>query len=143
VLAAEWLDPVYCGGHWVPEMIDAAGGLDPFGKVGQRSRRVSWEEVEAADPDMIVLMPCGFYAHEVVERYAEIASATAFGSLRAVREGAVFAVDATSYYSRPGPRLVEGTRILARIFHPELVREPLQAGGAFRLRRGGVFEPYA
>jgi iron complex transport system substrate-binding protein len=142
VLAAEWLDPVYCGGHWVPEMIEVAGGEDRFGKIIERSRRISWEEVEAADPDVIVLMPCGFYAHEVIERYAEITAAPEFGVLRAVREGNVFAVDATSYYSRPGPRLVEGTRILARILHPDRVTAPLAAKAAYGLKRSGEFEPY-
>ena len=142
VLAAEWLDPVYCGGHWVPEMIAIAGGSDPFGAPGERSRRISWDEVEAADPDAIVLMPCGFFAPQVVERYGEIAAEPRFRALRAVRDGSVFAVDATSYYSRPGPRLVEGTRILARILHPERVPVPLDEGAAYRLNRSGGFEAF-
>lgn len=142
VLAAEWLDPVYSGGHWVPEMIEVAGGADPFGRVNERSRRIAWEEVAAADPDVIVLMPCGFYAAEVIERYGEIAAAPEFKSLRAAREGNVFAVDATSFYSRPSPRVVEGTRILARVLHPDRITEPLNARAAYRLKRSGGFEAY-
>ncbi len=143
VLAAEWLDPVYCGGHWVPEMIVIAGGSDLFGTPGQPSHPLLWHDVAAADPDVIALMPCGFHARDVVARYGEIAAAPEFRALRAVREGNVYAVDATSYYSRPGPRLVDGTRILARILHPDRVTEPLPPGTAFKLADGGRFEPHS
>jgi iron complex transport system substrate-binding protein len=142
LLAAEWLDPVYCGGHWVPEMIEIAGGTDCFGNAGEASRRLAWGDVIAADPDVIVLMPCGFFAHEIVERYGEIAAAPEFRGLRAVRQANIYAVDATSYYSRPGPRLVEGTRILARILHPDRVAGPLPDGVAFKLREDGAFEQF-
>jgi iron complex transport system substrate-binding protein len=140
VFAAEWLDPIYCGGHWVPEMIALAGGTDPLGRPGEPSRRVSWEEVEAADPDVVVLMPCGFDAEEVVGRYHEIVSPQ-FEALRAVREGRVFAVNATAYYSRPGPRLVDGVRILARILHPDRVAADLPPDVAFRIE-AAEFRPY-
>ena len=142
VLAAEWLDPVYSGGHWLPDMIEAAGGGDAFGAIGQPSRRVAWEEIVDKDPDVIVLMPCGFHADEAIARYGEIEQQPEWRGLRAVRDGAVYAVDATSYYSRPGPRLVEGVRILARILHPDLVAGPLPAGSAFRLMGSGSFEPF-
>ncbi len=139
VLAAEWLDPVYCGGHWVPEMIDIAGGIDSFGSPGEASHPLTWETVAAADPDVVVLMPCGYFAPQIVERYHEIAAAPEWRGLRAVRERNVFAVDATSYFSRPGPRLVEGTRLLARILHPDRIDDKLVAGVAYRLQDDGTF----
>jgi iron complex transport system substrate-binding protein len=139
MLAAEWLEPVYCGGHWVPEMIEIAGGTDAFGAPGERSHPLTWDSVLAADPKVIVLMPCGFFAPQVVERYHEIAKAEEWQRLRAVRECSVYAVDATSYYSRPGPRLVEGARILARIMHPDRVTSPLAPQSAYRLTPGGEF----
>ena len=141
VLAAEWLDPVYCGGHWVPEMIAAAGGRDALGSAREPSRRVAWEQVLAADPDVVVLMPCGYSAEEVVARYEEIAAAPQWPQLRAVREGRVYAVDATSYFSRPGPRLVEGVRILARVLHRDAALRAPPEGAAYHLE-GGRFQPY-
>jgi iron complex transport system substrate-binding protein len=140
VFAAEWLDPIFCGGHWVPEMVALAGGADPLGRPVEPSRRVSWEEVAAADPDIVVLMPCGFDAEEVVGRYHEIVSPQ-FEALRAVHEGRVFAVDATAYYSRPGPRLVDGVRILGRILHPDRLSEKLPPDVAFKLD-AAAFRPY-
>lgn len=137
VLAAEWLDPVYCGGHWVPEMIDAAGGADPFGTPGEASHPLTWETIAGVDPDVIVLMPCGYFAPQVVERYHEIAAAPQWRTLRAVRAGDVYAVDATSYFSRPGPRLVEGTRLLAKIMHPGRFDAHVAPGVAYRLDAGG------
>ncbi len=141
VLAAEWLDPVYCGGHWVPEMVAAAGGIDPLGTPQEPSHRLSWDEIADADPDIVVLMPCGFHSKEVVARYAEIAVAPEFRALRAGRERNVYAVEATSYYSRPGPRLVHGTRVLARILHPDRVHDPMPPGAAYKLSANGCFEP--
>ncbi len=141
VLAAEWLDPVYCGGHWVPEMVDAAGGIDPLGTPKEPSHRLSWDEIAGTDPDVVVLMPCGFHSKEVVARYQEIAVAPEFRALRAVREHNVYAVDATSYYSRPGPRLVDGTRVLARILHPDRVHDPMPPGAAYKLSASDCFEP--
>ncbi len=140
VLAAEWLDPVYCGGHWVPEMIGIAGGVDPFGTLGEPSHRLSWQQIADADPDIVVLMPCGFNASEVASRYHEITASSEFGALRAVRELNVYAVDATSYFSRPGPRLVDGTRILARLFQPDHPTYALPAGAVLRLSRNGAFD---
>ena len=142
VLAAEWLNPVYCGGHWVPGMVAAAGGSDPFGIEGERSRTVGWDEVAAAEPDVVILMPCGFHADEVVSRYEEITATPEFQGLRAVRNGKVYAVDATAYFSGPGPRVVEGVGILARILHPDRVPQPLASGMAYKLRAGGGFAPY-
>jgi iron complex transport system substrate-binding protein len=114
VAALEWLDPVYVGGHWVPQMIDYAGGEDVLGQPGERSERVEWAAVAAAQPDVVVAMPCGYDAAraraEAVEHAAE---------LGAVGAGEVVAVDAAGLFSRPGPRLVDGLELLAHVLHPE------------------------
>jgi iron complex transport system substrate-binding protein len=119
VVALEWLDPPFIGGHWVPQMIELAGGEDPLGFPGERSRTAAWEELEAVRPDVVVSMPCGYYAeraaHEVMLHRDEIAR---LGASRVV------AVDAAAYFSRPGPRLVEGVELLGYILHPDLVEPP-------------------
>ena len=119
VAALEWLDPVYVGGHWVPEMIELAGGDDVLGVAGEKSRVVSWEEVEDARPDVVVVMPCGLYADEASAQARE--HADRLQSLGAKR---VVAVDAASSFSRPGPRLVDGTELLAHLLHPDRVDHP-------------------
>jgi iron complex transport system substrate-binding protein len=119
VLALEWLDPPFIGGHWVPQMIETAGGEDAIGFTGERSRQAGWDELEASRPDIVISMPCGYYAeraaHEVMEHRDEISRLGA---------GQVFAVDAAAYFSRPGPRLVDGLELLAHIISPGLVDEP-------------------
>jgi iron complex transport system substrate-binding protein len=111
--ALEWLDPPFIGGHWVPQMIELAGGHDPLGFAGEKSRTGSWEEIEAARPDVVVVMPCGYDA----ERSAEEARAYA-ERLERVGASRVVAVDAAAYFSRPGPRLVDGLELLAHVLHP-------------------------
>jgi iron complex transport system substrate-binding protein len=119
VAAIEWLDPVFVAGHWVPEMISIAGGVDALGTAGEKSRTVEWSEVEAARVDTVVAMPCGYD----VERSAEEAEAFA-GRLAALGASRIVAVDASAYFSRPGPRLVDGVELLAAILHPDRVRVP-------------------
>jgi iron complex transport system substrate-binding protein len=114
VAALEWLDPVYVAGHWTPQLIEYAGGIDVLGMAGEHSERRSWEEVAAAEPDVVVVMPCGYDAPRAREE------ALAFGDrLAAVGAGEVVAVDAAAYFSRPGPRLVDGLELMANILHPE------------------------
>jgi iron complex transport system substrate-binding protein len=119
VLALEWLDPPFVGGHWVPEMIDAAGGEDVAGRAGEKSRESTWEELTKLRPDLVVVMPCGWYVEDAR------AQALAHGAeLRALGAARAFAVDAASSFSRPGPRLVDGTELLAHLLHPELLGAP-------------------
>jgi iron complex transport system substrate-binding protein len=113
VFLAEWLEPPFCAGHWLPEMIELAGGVDVLGRAGEPSYATTWETVIAADPELIVLAPCGFSAEEAAERAAELE----------FRCPAV-AVDGDSYYSRPAPRLADGVRQLAHLFHPSAVPDP-------------------
>src|SRR5579884_4205822 len=118
VAALEWLDPPFAAGHWTPQLIEHAGGEDVLGFPGEPSEERSWEEVAAAQPDVVVVMPCGFDA-EIAHREAEMHR----DELAAVGAGEVVAVDAGAYFSRPGPRIVDGLELLAHILHPELVPE--------------------
>jgi iron complex transport system substrate-binding protein len=115
----EWLDPPYACGHWVPEMVALAGGQEVLGKAGEPSFRVRWEDVLAAQPEVIVITLCGYNLAQVEEQFAKFVLPPGWQALPAVRSGRVFCVDATSYFSRPGPRLADGVEILAHIVHPE------------------------
>jgi iron complex transport system substrate-binding protein len=117
VLALEWLDPPFAGGHWIPEMIEAAGGADVIASAGDSSRRLTWEQVEASDPDIVIVMPCGFDEAGADAQMALAAKTSAWQRLRAVQAGRVYPVDANGCFSRPGPRLVDGIERLAAIFH--------------------------
>ena len=122
VAAIEWLDPVFVAGHWTPQLIDLAGGIDVLGFPGEPSEQSSWETVAAAAPRVVVAMPCGYDA----ERSRAEAAAHA-DALRTVGAERVVAVDASAYFSRPGPRLVDGLELMAHILHPDLVPEPAGA----------------
>jgi iron complex transport system substrate-binding protein len=116
VAALEWLDPVFVGGHWTPQLIEYAGGIDLFGLPGERSATRTWEELAAAEPDVVVCMPCGYdaeRAHAEAEAFA--------GELAGLGARRVVAVDAAAYFSRPGPRLVDGLELMAHILHPDRV----------------------
>jgi iron complex transport system substrate-binding protein len=119
VAALEWLDPPYAAGHWTPQLIDYAGGDDVLGFAGEPSEEQSWDIIAASEPDIVVVMPCGFDA-EIAHREAEMHR----DQLAAVGAGEIVAVDAASYFSRPGPRLIDGLELLAHIIHPELVDVP-------------------
>lgn len=129
VFCMEWLDPVYACGHWVPELVKLAGGTDELGREGGESVRISWDQISDYRAEVIVIMPCGFNLQQTMKevwnsfgRYSPTRSshAKAFFELPAVREGRVFAVDANSFFARPGPRVIEGAEVLAQIIHPEL-----------------------
>jgi iron complex transport system substrate-binding protein len=121
VFFAEWVDPIFCAGHWVPEMIDRAGGHDSLGRSGADSGRVSWDEVVASRPEVIVIAPCGYPLADAIEQVHLLAANPEWSSLPAVRDGRVFAVDANSHFARPALRLVDGVELLAHLIHPELV----------------------
>jgi iron complex transport system substrate-binding protein len=143
VFCCEWLDPVFCGGHWVPELVRLAGGVDGIGKEAKPSFRIEWDAVLDYQPEVIVLMPCGFDGAQAAERIDELARRPGWSDLPAVRDGQVFAVNASAYFSRPGPRLVDGLEILARILHPEAFPKPAPSGAILRLARPPAnFEPY-
>jgi iron complex transport system substrate-binding protein len=112
VVFLEWTEPLFCGGHWVPEMISLAGGEDPLGRAGEDSVRMDWDDVVKARPEMIIVSPCGFR----LERATELAR-----QAPQISGSAVYAVDANAYFARPGPRVVEGVELLAHLFHPDLV----------------------
>jgi len=112
VVFLEWTEPLFCGGHWVPEMISLAGGEDPLGRVGEDSVRMDWSDVVNARPEVIIVSPCGYR----LERSIQLAQ-----QMRRVPGAEVYAVDANAYFARPGPRVVEGVELLAHLFHPDLV----------------------
>jgi iron complex transport system substrate-binding protein len=119
VVALEWLDPPFAAGHWTPQLIEFAGGEDVLGFAGENSEQCSWEQVAAAEPDVVIVMPCGYDA-EIAHREAEMHR----DELAATGAGEVVAVDASAYFSRPGPRVIDGLELLAHILHPELAAEP-------------------
>jgi iron complex transport system substrate-binding protein len=118
VLCLEWLDPFYVGGHWVPEMVRKAGGVDVLGREREPSFRVTAEQIKEAQPDVIVVMPCGYDAQRTAREFRTMKLPEAWDSLPAVRDRRIFAVDANAYFSRPGPRLANGVELLARLLHP-------------------------
>ncbi len=114
VAALEWLDPVYIAGHWTPQMIELAGGEDPLGLPGEHSQVLAWEQIAAARPEVVVVMPCGYDAERArQEAFEHAAELSALGARRIV------AVNASAYFSRPGPRLIDGLELLGHILHPE------------------------
>lgn len=125
VIALEWLDPPFVGGHWIPEMISIAGGEDVAGPPGLKSPEVQWGALSGLNPDVVIAMPCGWYVSEshsqAVEHWSRIAELGA---------GRVYAVDAASTFSRPGPRLVDGVELLGHVLHPDLVDPPGNIGFA-------------
>ena len=108
----EWTDPLFCAGHWVPEMIAMAGGNDPLGRAGEDSVRITWDDVKRAQPEIIVVSPCGYRLNESVKLARE---------MRRESQAEVFAVDANAYFARPGPRYAEAVELLAYLFHPDRV----------------------
>jgi iron complex transport system substrate-binding protein len=119
VAAIEWLDPPFVAGHWTPQLVDWAGGEDVLGFAGEHSFATNWENVAAARPEVVVVMPCGYdaaRAHREAETFRD--------RLEGVGAGQVVAVDASAYFSRPGPRLVEGLELLAYLLHPDRFPEP-------------------
>lgn len=123
VLCIEWLDPLFTAGHWVPQMVEIAGGINGLSSTGDQSRRMELDEAVKFDPDIIVLMPCGFDVKRTLQEYEKIADKEKWRSMRAVKQGEVYAVNANEYFSKPGPRTVIGLEILAKIINPDTFRD--------------------
>ncbi len=140
-----WLDPLMCEGHWIPEMIDIAGGEELIGQAGEYGVEVSWERVQAAAPDAIFIAPCSFDVSHTLQEVPILEQLPGWRDVPAVRTGCVFAAD-SAYFVTPGPRIVDGVRILARALHPDRFHDPLPAGRLVVRREepgGSVrWEPY-
>jgi len=119
VFCMEWTNPVYCSGHWVPEMVRLAGGVDDLAREGAYSVRVAWEDVLDWAPEVLIVMPCGFDLRATVARAQQIFALPGYSDIPAVQAGRVFAVDANAYFARPGPRVIEGTELLAHLIQPD------------------------
>ncbi len=137
VLHLEWTDPLMCGGHWVPEMVELAGGENCFGDKEMGSFPLEWDAVVESQPEVIVLMPCGFEVPRALEDVPLLTAKEGWNDLPAVRENRVFAIDASNYTSRSGPRLVTGLEILAEMIHPELFSGMVPEMGARRIYTSG------
>lgn len=138
VLTVEWADPLMCGGHWVPEMVELAGAENCFGDKETGSFRLEWEQVMDRQPEVIILMPCGFEVKRALEDLPLLSAHQGWESLPAVRNNRVYVIDASAYTSRSGPRLVTGLEIMAELAHPELFSGLIPEAGALRLYGGLV-----
>ncbi len=120
----EWLEPPFAPGHWVPEQVRIAGGDCLLGKAGQRSRTTTYQDIFESNPDVMVLIPCGYYKEDILKQLRNTVFPANWREIPAVMTGEIWALDATSYFSRPAPRVVDGAEILAKIFHPDIFGEP-------------------
>jgi len=130
VLCIEWMEPLFTAGHWVPQMVEYAGGINCLSSVGEPSRRMDIEEVVELDPDIIVLIPCGFGIERTLKELSALEANPKWKSLQAVKNGNVYAANANAYFSKPGPRTVIGLEIMAKILHPEAsqhIRAPISS----------------
>lgn len=138
VFCMEWLDPVYASGHWVPELVKIAGGIDELGHEKGESVRISWEQIAEWQPEVLVIMPCGFNLQQTMKQIWDVFGPyssrrnSGFFDLPAVTTNRVYAVDANSFFARPGPRVVEGAELLSQIIHPELSPESEKFANYFR-----------
>ena len=116
----EWIEPLMTAGHWMPELVGFAGGISVFGQPNQPAPRITWQQLVAADPQVIIAQPCGFDMERTRQEMAALTKKPEWSNLQAVRSGKVFVTDGNQFFNRPGPRLVESLEILAEILHPEL-----------------------
>ena len=133
VLHVEWADPLMCGGHWVPEMVELAGGSNSFGDKDTGTLKLEWEDVLERQPEVIIMMPCGFDVKRALQDVPVLSQKEGWESLPAVRNNRVYVIDAGAYTSRSGPRLVDGLEIMAEMIHPELFSGLIPESGALRL----------
>lgn len=133
VATLEWIEPLMSAGNWVPELVEMAGGINLFGQAGVHSPWLQWHELEAADPDMLVILPCGYDIAKAREELMVLEQRPEWNALRAVRNNQVYVTDGNQYFNRPGPRLVESLEILAEIMHPDCLHFGHEGSGWERL----------
>ena len=132
VLAIEWIEPFFTAGHWIPQMIEFAGGINLISKTGEHSRRMDMDEVVNSKPDIIIFMPCGFDTDRTVQEYESILDNNpGWNSLQAVKNNQIYAVDANSFFSKPSIRTIDGLEILAKIIHPEKFKNLIVPDNSF------------
>lgn len=129
----EWLQPPWVGGHWIPQMVDYAGGIDGIGTLGKPSRKVEWDEIVEYQPEIIILAPCGYDVEQVLADVHVMSAYSGWENVPAFRSPNIYAVNASAYFSRPGPRIVDGLELLARVIHPELFPGSLADDNARRV----------
>lgn len=134
VVCLEWLDPPFAAGHWVPEQVRRAGGWDLLGREGERATTTTWEAVREVDPEQLFLMPCGYDLAGTVNEWERTPLPPWFEELRAMRRGELFALDGSAYFSRPGPRIIEGIALLAELFDPHGFEDEAPSDGWTPLR---------
>jgi iron complex transport system substrate-binding protein len=135
IACIEWIDPLMAAGNWMPELVEIAGGANLFGQPGMHSPWMKWEELVAADPDIIFISPCGFDIRRTMEETHLLADNPQWNNLKAVRDDCIFVADGNQYFNRPGPRLVESLEILAELLHPELFHFGHESTGWIRIKR--------
>src|SRR6266436_3710692 len=133
VFFMEWLKPPWAGGHWIPQMVDYAGGVEGLGRLGKPSHRIEWSEVLDYQPEIIILSPCGFDLNGVLGELHELESYHGWDKIPAYKSQSIYAVNASAYFSRPGPRIVDGLELLAHVIHPELFPETRRTGEIKRI----------
>ncbi len=142
VFCLEWLDPPYVAGHWVPEMVEITGGDSGLGRKGKPSFKVSWKEISEYAPHILIIMPCGFNIEKTLNEIDTLFSIDYWHNIPAQRKGHVYLVDANSFFSRPGPRLVDGLEILAKLIHPESYKLDTHPDHVLNLRNHMYFESF-
>lgn len=133
VACVEWIDPLMASGNWMPELVEMAGGVNLFGEAGQHAPRLTWEQLAAADPEVILVLPCGFDIARACQDMPVLTGKPGWSGLRAVRQGRVYLLDGNQYFNRPGPRLAESLEILAESLHPDAFRFGHEGAGWQRL----------
>lgn len=135
VVCLEWLSPLMVAGNWMPRLVAMAGGVNGITQEGEHTKVISWDELRALDPDILLLMPCGFKIAQTLENRADLESLPGFAQLQAVRNQKVFVIDGNTYMNRPGPRILESLYILAGVFHPNLFKELIPKDSVIVLER--------
>jgi iron complex transport system substrate-binding protein len=135
LVCLEWLDPAWIAGHWMPEVVEAAGGNDALGQAGLPSFRATWTEIANAAPEVLIVMPCGFGMERTLEEIDVLLTVPQVRQLPAFISGQVYVVDSSGFFSRAGPRLIDGLEMLASLLHPQAFPDPVPAGSALRLTR--------